>query len=404
MAAGAAVSAHGPRSGGSVAGVFRRSSAEVPDERALAARDAATQAFLALDDEQRATAAAVDAAEELGTGRRLGEAWARIAHLGDQATTAYLDATTDAPPGRATRAADERAAAEIERAREAIRRFRASHARALDEAALVLGGLPRAVLAARTELTSARADVAAAPVPSRRAAEALAEAERAAARLDSPGLRERRDAAARVADLARTARSLVADAPRTAERVRTSFASLATRRSAAGTRTDRIEPALSALRREFSEPCSRDLQDARTRATRELAAADAALAGARARAEAGDWDGAADAVADVRAALGRAETRADAVTGRLTELRQVRADPAALAAETRFVLRDAQRLVVDRGLVGRHGPVLDAQAVRLQNAVDRLEGVHPDYWLYVTELRGVAQRARQVVDEVRAAT
>jgi len=241
-------------------------------------------------------------------------------------------------------------------------------------------------------------------VPSRRAAEALAEAERAAARLDSPGLRERRDAAARVTDLARTARSLVADAPRTAERVRTSFSSLATRRSAAGTRTDRIEPALSALRREFSEPCSRDLQDARTRATQELAAADAALAGARARVEAGDWDGAADAVAEVRAALGRAEARADAVKGRLTELRQVRADPAALAADTRFVLRDAQRLVVDRGLVGRHGPVLDAQAVRLQNAVDRLQGVHPDYWLYVTELRGVAQRARRVVDEVRAAT
>jgi chromosome segregation ATPase len=240
-------------------------------------------------------------------------------------------------------------------------------------------------------------------VPSRRAAEALAEAERAAARLDAPGLRERRAAAARTTDLARTARSLAADAPRTAERVRTSFSSLATRRAAAGTRTERIQPGLSALRREFSEPCSRDLQDAATRAAAELAAADTALARARGRADAEDWDGAADAVADVRAALGRAEARADAVTARLTELRGVKADPGKLAADTRFVLRDAQRLVVDRGLVARHGPVLDAQAVRLQNAVDRLEGVHPDYWLYVTELRGVQQRARQVVEEVRAA-
>jgi hypothetical protein len=383
--------------------LFRRSSPEVPDERALAARDAATQAFLALDDEQRATAADVDAADELGTGRRLAQAWAQVALLGDEATTAYLAATTDTPPGRGTRAADERATAEIERAREAIRRFRASHARTLDEAALVRGGLPRAVLAARTELTSARTEVAAAAVPSRPAAEALAEAERAAARLDSPGLRERRDAATRTTELARTARTLAADAPRTAERVRTSFSSLATRRAAADTRTERIEPALSALRREFSEPCSRDLQDAASRAGAELAAADAALARARTLADAGDWDGAADAVADVRAALGRAEVRADAVTGRLTELREVKADPSRLAADTRFVLRDAQRLVVDRDLVARHGPVLDAQAVRLQNAVARLEGVHPDYWLYVTELRGVQQRVRQVVEEVRAA-
>ena len=77
----------------------------MPDERALAARDAATQAFLALDDEQRGTATDVDAADELGTGRRLGEAWAQIALLGDQATTAYLAATTDTPPGRGTRTA-----------------------------------------------------------------------------------------------------------------------------------------------------------------------------------------------------------------------------------------------------------------------------------------------------------
>ena len=74
-----------------------------------------------------------------------------------------------------------------------------------------------------------------------------------------------------------------------------------------------------------------------------------------------------------------------------------------LAADTRFVLRDAQRLVVDRGLVKRFGPILDAQSVRLQNAQDRLTGVHPDYWLYLSELRGVRQRAQEVVAEARSA-
>ncbi len=373
-----------------------------PDERATAARDAATQAFLALDDEQRATAAAVDAADELGAGR-LGRAWAQVAVLGDRATEAYLAATTETPPGRGTAAADERATAEIERAREAIRRFRAAHARPLDEAALVLGGLPLAAREAREALVAARAAVAGAEVPSRRAAEALADAERAALTLESPGLRERRDAAQRTAELARSAAALAADAPRTAQQVRSAFASVATRREAAATRAGRIEPGLSALRREFSEPCSRDLGDAHDRATAELAAADTAVAAARRLADSGDWDDAADRIADARAALRRAEERADAVTARLADLREVRADPSRVAADTRFVLRDAQRLVVDRKLVGRHGPVLDAQAVRLQNAVDRLEGVHPDYWLYVSELRGVRDRVRQVVEDVRAA-
>lgn len=381
-----------------------------PDDRALAARNAATQAFLALDDEQRAAATAVDAAEELGSadraaGRRLVDAWRQVADLGDHATEAYLGATTDTPPGRGTATADERATAEIERAREAIRRFRASHARVLDEAAHLVTGLPRAVHEARVALVDARAAVTGpgdGHVRSRRAEERLAEAERAAARLDSPGLRERRDAVARTLELAREALALAADAPRTASQVRTALSSVATRRAAAQTRTERIPPALSSLRREFSERCSRDLDDAEPRARAALAAADAAVADAERLAVAGDWDDAADRIAAARAELGRAEERADAVTDRLTELREVRADPARQAADTRFVVRDAQRLVVDRGLVAEFGPVLDAQSVRLQNAVDRLDGVHPDYWFYLTELRGIRDRVRQVVERVRA--
>ena len=109
------------------------------------------------------------------------------------------------------------------------------------------------------------------------------------------------------------------------------------------------------------------------------------------RADAGDWDSAAEQVTAARSALSRAEDRHEAVTGRLAELRAVRADPAKFAADTRFVLRDAQRLVVDRGLVREFGPILDAQSVRLQNAQDRLTGVHPDYWLYLTELRAAVR-------------
>jgi hypothetical protein len=442
--------------------VFRRSDrgGELPDERVLAARNAATQAFLALDDEQRAVADTVRAAAELGGGARLGQEWAEIAAVGDAATSAYLTATQEHPldgsrPTRGARDADEKALREIERAREAIRRFRAAHARTLDEAEFALTSLPRTVQEARTALVTARTAVqnaaaagvrsrraeerlaeaergaaeldaagaglrerrraalvtartavqnaAAAGVRSRRAEERLAEAERGAAELDAAGagLRERRRAAQRTLELARSAGSLAAEAPRTAQQVRAALSSIATRRSAAETKAGRIAPSMSALRREFSEPCSRDLTGAETAAREAIAEADRALAEARSQADAGDWDAAADEVAAARSALARAEDRHDAVADRLAALRDVRADPARYAADARFVLRDAQRLVVDRGLVREFGPILDAQSVRLDNAQQRLTGFHPDYWLYLTELRGIRERVREVVARVR---
>ena len=123
---------------------------ESPDAAALEARNAVTQAFLALDDEQRAAAAAVAAAVELGTGARIARSWADIAAIGDAATEAYLTATRDFPldgtgPVAGSRAADQRATAQIEKARESIRRFRATHSRVLDDAALALDSLPRTV-------------------------------------------------------------------------------------------------------------------------------------------------------------------------------------------------------------------------------------------------------------------
>ena len=384
---------------------------DVPDDRALAARNAATQAFLALDNEQRAAAAAVAAATELGSGTRLEKEWAQIAAAGDAATEAYLTATTEFPldgtrPVSGARAADERAQAEIERARESIRRFRSRHSRVLDDAALALDSLPRTERDARAAVVEARDAVqqaGAAGLRSRRAADRLAEAERLATRLDAPAarLRDRRDTALRVRELARAASSLAADAPRTAQSVRSALASIATRRAAAATKAEQIEPTMSALRREFSEPCSRDLIGSEARTREAIAVADVAIEAARRGAASGDWDDAADQVSAARSALGRAEERHDAVTGRLAELRAVRADPAKFAADTRFVLRDAQRLVVDRGLVREFGPILDAQSVRLQNAQDRLGGVHPDYWLYLTELRGITERVREVVADAR---
>ncbi len=393
--------------------MFRRSDRRdvAPDEQTRAARATASQAFLALDDEQRATADAVHTADELGGGRPLGPEWAQVARAGDRATEAYLSTTAQFPldgtgPVAGARQADERALREIEAARETIRRFRAAHARTLDEAAHLLRSLPIAVQEAQTALVAARNAVQSAEASgtrSRRAAERLAEAENAATGLAAAGIRERRALAARTLELARQATTLVAEAPRAAAGVRSAFGSVATRREAAATKADRIPPSISALLREFSEPCSRDLTGAEPQAREALVAVDRAIARAHERADAGEWDDAADAIAEARAQLGRAEEAYEAVAGRLAELREVKANPAKFAADTRFVLRDAQRLVVDRGLVKRLGPILDAQSVRLQNAQDRLTGVHPDYWLYLTELRGVRERAQEVVADARSA-
>jgi len=394
--------------------LFRRSERrdDAPDAAALAGRAAASQAFLALDDEQRAAADAVRTADELGGGRPLGQEWAQVARAGDRATEAYLATTAQFPldgtgPVAGAKQADERALREIEAARETIRRFRSTHARTLDEAAHLLRALPVAVQEARSALVAARTAVQTADASgtrSRRAAERLAEAEQAAAGIDAAGgVREKRAAATRTLELARSAATLATEAPRAAAGVRSAFSSVATRRAAAATKADRIPAALSALRREFSEPCSVGLTDAEKKARAALTAVDRAIAQARERADAGEWDDAADAIAEARAQLGAAEQAHDAVVGRLADLREVRADPGKLAADTRFVLRDAQRLVVDRGLVKRFGPILDAQSVRLQNAQDRLTGVHPDYWLYLSELRGVRTRAQEVVAEARSA-
>jgi hypothetical protein len=394
--------------------VFRRSDRQdgAPDEATFGARNAATQGFLALDDEQRAAAAAVQAADEIGGGTPLGPQWAAVSAACDRATEAYLTATQQFPldgsaPFRGAKAADEAALRDISAARQAITRFRAQHSRQLDEADMLIRNLPHAVQEARVALTTARSKVAQAAeagVPSKRANLQLDEAERTAQTIDiTPGLRERAAIALRTAELAQSAITLAEEAPRTASSVQGALRSVATRIEAATGKVERIEPTLSTLRREFSEPCSRDLTGAEREATAAISSAQAALRRATGLAGTGEWDDAADAITEARNQLGAAEARQQAVLDRLALLREAKADPSKMVADVRFVLRDTQRLVVDRGLVGRYGQILDAQVTRLDQALERLTGIHPDYWLFVTELHGVRDRAKEVVSEVRGA-
>ncbi|MDV3208194.1 MAG: hypothetical protein LOY04_14320, partial [Rhodococcus ruber] len=216
-----------------------------------------------------------------------------------------------------------------------------------------------------------------------------------------------RTAARRTEEAATALRRALAQAPDRAESARKAVASVTTRLSAVRTRAESLAPAFSALLREFNAASSADLAGNERAAREFLDRADADVSAARTASAANRPEQALELTAAARASLTQAERYVDAVTDRLSVLREVRRDPAAKVEQVRFRLRDAQQLAVQRGLTAEWGSVLDAQLDRIDRAVGSLTGVHPDYWAYVRELdavsrfiAGVVQRMRGRTDEV----
>ena len=117
--------------------------------------------------------------------------------------------------------------------------------------------------------------------------------------------------------------------------------------------------------------------------------------------QAGKAEQAADHLARAREHLSAAEADASALTERLRLLRETKADPQQAAKQARFKVRDAQLLVVGKGLVPQWGSVLDAQVERIDRAVADLVGPHPNYWAYLQTLDAVESFVRDVVDRIR---
>jgi hypothetical protein len=177
--------------------------------------------------------------------------------------------------------------------------------------------------------------------------------------------------------------------------------SVATRISAVATRAEQLGPARSALLREFSAACSNDLLDNDRVAAAQSAAAETELQGARAEITSGRPESALAHCTRARKNLREADDAVDAVTDRLRLLREVRANPAEIANKVRFRLRDAQQLAMQRGLVDEWGSVLDAQVERIDRACAALDGVHPDFWTYLTDLEAIGSFIAGVVDRMR---
>jgi len=204
-----------------------------------------------------------------------------------------------------------------------------------------------------------------------------------------------------VRDATTAAVQAVQTAPERDGQARRAIASVRTRIEGVLTRASEVPSLISTLLREFAAGCSADLvnneQICRTHVKRaeELLQA-AVLARAEGRAE-----DALEHVAQARSELAEAEQHVDEVTRRLCLLRTLRADPAKRIHDVRFRLRDAQRLVVDRGEVERWGSVLDAQVTRIDRIAAELDAPHPDYLAYDRAMGEVEGFIANVVNRIR---
>ncbi|WP_299572546.1 hypothetical protein [uncultured Williamsia sp.] len=397
-----------------VSGWFRRDArtAGPSDGPVETARAEMVRAFLDLDRRLSVIDDGVDAARDLGLhpdmvtafGPLRDEVYATIDDYlrlsadpdptapGPAPTVADLQRCTAALHDRATRLDTfyERHATSVEHARSAAAALptRATQAiQAADQALAGVGGLPPAAQA----YASVRAAV--------RDTEAARDAVGQARTQGRPGDVAR--ATERLVATTEALRRAIERAPgRTAEVTR-ALASVRTRRSAVATRAERLPDAYSALLREFSAACSEDVVGDDRRGREAVDRADEHIRAAAGAADS-DPEAAAREIAAARDDLARAEGLVDGVTDRLDLLRSVRDDPGAVERRTRFAIRDAQLLAVDRGLVARWGSVIDAAARRVDRAAEGLTGRHPDYLAYVRELDSVSEFVADVVGKMKS--
>lgn len=360
----------------------------------------ADRQFSALDEDVRTLSAQNPNASAV-------QQWPTVRDRFGGATERYLWASGSQPGTRPPTPQDlEATARELADLVSVLHRFHTDHQRALTVARGARASSAAQEQAARADAERAT-DLLAAPStapyltlrPVVRATDALVEAVR---RLDTaPGLVARDEAARAVQEKAAELTAAVEAAPRIGDDAQRSFAAADTRLQAVRNRASDLTDTRSALLREFSAACSADLVDNDKTAERESAAAEAALATAALRLRAGSPDLALEDVGTARDHLDTADAAVNAVNARLRTLRSTRADPAAVAARTRFALRDAQLLAVQKQQVHRWGTVLDAQHARVERAIADLERVHPDYWQYLQTLADIDRVIADAVDRMR---
>lgn len=394
---------------------------------AVAAKDSAAGAFLALDDAHRMTQALVEAYAQVEPGAKADRATREIGPLiraSESAQAAYIAVADqhDAAINATAPTADALAAAHrayydaygtLESAKQGLENFRARYAAELqDKLSAVQDRVKPATQSANAALARAREAAAraqAAGIVSPELDTRLARAEQlgqvVAGGVFGSGaqavINAAQDLGVAADAVAETADRLVSLKESGGGRLATSR----TRLSGIEGRIPQVRETLSYLRRTYSLACSDDLDHVPETAEREIASARTLLDKVGAAQEAGDWDGAARHLEDARDHLKVAEKGISDVVARKHDLDELAQDPAAELDRVRFVIRDAQRLVVSAGAraPAPEAGILDTAMARLDHAHSGLTGTHPDYWAYLVELRAVRDVVEGVVRRTRAA-
>jgi hypothetical protein len=211
------------------------------------------------------------------------------------------------------------------------------------------------------------------------------------------------EAARLVASFCQEVRELTADFRVQVRRARSRRVTIRTRLEAIDTRSETVENDLRTLRREFSAPNFRDLEDDEKARTSRRAELTPLLAAFEEAVRSESWAVAVPALTELDSALDALDSLVDAPRTRLREVRSFKADPEAAIGQARFAVRDAQQMVVRTAGVhlAPFGLRLDRLAGRLDALPLLLEAVHPDYLRCLQEIDDVKQEVKDVVAEVR---
>ncbi|MFJ9803107.1 hypothetical protein [Streptomyces wuyuanensis] len=390
---------------------------------AQAAKDAAAAAFYELDTAQRDLRISIEtitAVDSSPGARRAVEEFAALGRRIDEVSHAYITAVDahdldrdDLDPSVAVRARTELTGAkdELVRVKGELDRFARGLGPLLDTAETQLARLAPAVERARQALLAAsnaldavrasgmRADDLAARLAA--LAPELTRLNEGAGRHGVPETLQRADRVVREAEAIRAEAERL---PERAAEIDKRLVSLRTRAQALTTRAEGVEPVLSELRRRFTAACWQDLQPVPAEANENVRRAEEKLKEAAKARDEQRWPDATALLGTVRALLNSTDEAVSAAGDRLRRLDAVAEDPEQEIQRTRFAVRDAQRLAMaGRNTPDpRHARPLDDSVARLDRAIAGLEGRHPDYWHFLTELEAVRQAVARVVEQIRS--
>ncbi|MCA1223935.1 hypothetical protein [Streptomyces sp. 8L] len=399
-----------------------RGGSEQQRAAAQAAKDAAAESFYELDTAQRDLRISIETISAVDSSPRARKALDDFAALGrriDEVSGAYITAVDahdldrhDLDLATATRAHNELTLAKdkLDRAREELDRFAAGLGPLLEGAETQLARLAPAVerakqalLAASEALDTVRGSGLRADDLAARLAALSPELTRMNEGAGRHGVSETLQRADRVLREAEGVRRDAERLPERAQEIDRRLVSLRTRAQALTNRAGSVEPVLSELRRRFSAACWQDLQSVPAQAGENVRQAEAKLAEASRAREEQRWPDATALLSTVRALLNDTDEAVSAAGDRLQRLTAVQKDPQQEVDRTRFAVRDAQRLAMAGRSTPdpRHAGPLDDAVGRIDRALAGLEGHHPDYWHFLTEMETVRETVARVVTEIR---